>query len=325
MEINNLHLEKQLEKILKPSIVWYTKIKKFQFNDIYLDELETSYFASEIEIFKNFLYFFKAENLINEKSIENIKLLFQKRLKVLKNDIGIFKKKKFIINGIYCLSTDDKAPKINNNVNSSTYLQNPDYNDILQFKFHYHISNSISQSKLNDLLKDKENGEFIIQNIKLQVILQLHYESINNFVEFLNSILILNENFVLTDFKPYFAPESKTDIFSKIDKKKCVLNMKNYDVVNFFYLMHIYNYMFIDKRSKTDRKRVDLQHFFEENFMYLDKNGNPQNIVRFQSQLSKINDTVFEDNKRRFIKQLRENLEDYESNKVPNLLSKIKK
>ena len=29
MEINNLHLEKQLEKILKPSIVWYTKKKSF--------------------------------------------------------------------------------------------------------------------------------------------------------------------------------------------------------------------------------------------------------------------------------------------------------
>lgn len=325
MEINNLHLENQLEKILKPNIVWYTKTKQFQFNDVYIDDLEINYFKSEIEIFKNYLYYFKAENLLNSKSIKSIRNLFQKRLNLLKSDIKIYKKKNFIIKDVYCLSTNEPAPKNHKKINLDTYLQNPDFNDVLQCKFHHHIFSSISRGKFNSLLKDKVNGDFIIQNLKLQLILQLHYESLTDFIQFLDTILELDNSFNLTDFKSYFAPETSFNSLTKLEKKKCTLKMKNHEVVSFFYLMYLYDFMFIDRQSTSDKKRSDLQRFFEDNFMYLDKNGNPQNIVRFQSQLSKINKLNFEENKKEFINKLRVFLDEYEKTTTNVLLSNFNK
>jgi hypothetical protein len=83
--------------------------------------------------------------------------------------------------------------------------------------------------------------------------------------------------------------------------------------------------MFIDKNSNSDKKRADLQRFFEENFEYLDKNSNPQNIVRFQSQLSKVNKINFEEGKKEFINKLRNFLDDYENVTTYTKLSDLKK
>ena len=325
MEINNLHIENQLEKLLKPDIVWFTKNKQFQYNDIYIDEIDVNYFTSEIEIFKNFLYYFKAENLINSKSITSVRFLFQKRMNLLEKEIKIYKKNKFIISDIYCTSSNDSAPKSDKKVNLSSYLDMPDMNEILQCKFHHHIFTSLSQRQFKKLLKDNVNGDFIIQNLKLQLILQLHYESLTDFIQFLDTILELDNSFNLTDFKSYFAPETSFNSLTKLEKKKCTLKMKNHEVVSFFYLMYLYDFMFIDRQSTSDKKRSDLQRFFEDNFMYLDKNGNPQNIVRFQSQLSKINKLNFEENKKEFINKLRVFLDEYEKTTTNVLLSNFNK
>jgi hypothetical protein len=325
MEINNLHIEKQFEKILKPNIVWFVKNKQFQFNDIYLDDIDINYFKSEIDIFKNYLYYFKAENLINSKSISSIRLLFQKRINILNKEIKIFKKNKFIINDMYCTSTNDSAPKSNQIVNLNSYLEEPDMNNILQCKFHYHIFSSISVRQFKKLLNDNANGEFIIQNLKLQLVLQLHYESLNDFVKLLDSIIEIDHNFKITDFKPYFAPDFNSNILSNQTKTKCTLTLKNYEVVHFFYLMYLYDIMAIDKKLGSDKKRADLQRFFEENFEYLDDNSNPQRIVRFQSQLSKINHVNFEENKIKFINKLQEYLDDYKTTTTSTKLLKLKK
>lgn len=325
MEINNLHIENQLEKLLKPEIIWFTKNKQFQYNNTYIDEIDVNYFTSEIEIFKNFLYYFKAENLINTKSITSIRFLFQKRMNLLENEIEIYNKNKFIISDIYCTSTNDSAPKSNKKVNLSSYLEEPDINDILQCKFHHHIFSSLSEQQLRKILKDKVNGDFIIQNLKLQLILQLHYDSINDFVKFLDSILEMDQTFKIIDFKPFFAPDTNLKNLSNNAKTKCIFKLKNYEVVHFFYLMYLYDIMFIDKNSNSDKKRADLQRFFEENFEYLDKNSNPQNIVRFQSQLSKVNKINFEEGKKEFINKLRNFLDDYENVTTYTKLSDLKK
>ena len=325
MEINNLHIENQLEKLLKPEIIWFTKNKQFQYNNTYIDEIDVNYFTSEIEIFKNFLYYFKAENLINSKSITSVRFLFQKRMNLLEKEIKIYKKNKFIISDIYCTSSNDSAPKSDKKVNLSSYLDMPDMNEILQCKFHHHIFTSLSQRQFKKLLKDNVNGDFIIQNLKLQLILQLHYQSINDFVKFLDSILEMDQNFKITDFKPFIAPDTNLKNLSNNTKTKCTFKLKNYEVVHFFYLMYLYDIMFIDKNSNSDKKRADLQRFFEENFEYLDKNSNPQNIVRFQSQLSKVNKINFEESKKEFINKLRNFLDDYENVTTYTKLSDLKK
>lgn len=325
MEINNLHIENQLEKLLKPEIIWFTKNKQFQYNNTYIDEIDVNYFTSEIEIFKNFLYYFKAENLINTKSITSVRFLFQKRMNLLEKEIKIYKKNKFIISDIFCTSSNDSAPKSNKKVNLSSYLDEPDMNEILQCKFHHHIFSSLSQRQYKKLLTVDVNGDFIIQNLKLQLILQLHYDSINDFVKFLDSILEMDQSFKITDFKPFFAPDTNLKNLSNNAKTKCTFKLKNYEVVHFFYLMYLYDIMFIDKNSNSDKKRADLQRFFEENFEYLDKNSNPQNIVRFQSQLSKVNKINFEEGKKEFINKLRNFLDDYENVTTYTKLSDLKK
>lgn len=325
MEINNLHIENQLEKLLKPEIIWFTKNKQFQYNNTYIDEIDVNYFTSEIEIFKNFLYYFKAENLINTKSITSVRFLFQKRMNLLEKEIKIYKKNKFIISDIYCTSSNDSAPKSNKKVNLSSYLDEPDMNEILQCKFHHHIFSSLSQRQYKKLLTVDVNGDFIIQNLKLQLILQLHYDSINDFVKFLDSILEMDQSFKITNFKPFFAPDTNLKNLSNNAKTKCTFKLKNYEVVHFFYLMYLYDIMFIDKNSNSDKKRADLQRFFEENFEYLDKNSNPQNIVRFQSQLSKVNKINFEEGKKEFINKLRNFLDDYENVTTYTKLSDLKK
>jgi hypothetical protein len=175
------------------------------------------------------------------------------------------------------------------------------------------------------LLTDDVNGDFIIQNLKLQLILQLHYQSINDFVKFLDSILEMDQSFKITNFKPFFAPDTNLKNLSNNTKTKCTFKLKNYEVVHFFYLMYLYDIMFIDKNSNSDKKRADLQRFFEENFEYLDKNSNPQNIVRFQSQLSKVNKINFEEGKKEFINKLRNFLDDYENVTTYTKLSNLKK
>ena len=325
MEINNLHIENQLEKLLKPEIIWFTKNKQFQYNNTYIDEIDVNYFTSEIEIFKNFLYYFKAENLINTKSITSVRFLFQKRMNLLEKEIKIYKKNKFIISDIYCTSSNDSAPKSNKKVNLSSYLEEPDMNEILQCKFHRHIFSSISLRQFKKLLTDDVNGDFIIQNLKLQLILQLHYQSINDFVKFLDSILEMDQNFKITDFKPFFAPDTNLKNLSNNTKTKCTFKLRNYEVVHFFYLMYLYDIMVMNKNSNSDKKRADLQRFFEENFQYLDENSNPKSIVRFHSQLGKTGKPNFERDKKEFINKLRNFLDDYETKTTSNRLLEFKK
>ncbi|WP_445716250.1 hypothetical protein [Flavobacterium sp.] len=321
MEVNNVHIEKQLEKILKPNIEWFVRIKKFKINDIYIDELDINYFNDEIEVFKNFLFYFKAENLLNINTIKAIRSLFMKRLDLLDNDFNI-NNPKFIIKGIFFSSIDDFPLRQNKKVDLSTYLKTPDFNDVLQCGFHHHIFSSISEEEYKQLLKDNEHGEFIIQNLKLQYVLKLHYKSVKDYIKFLDYIIELDDNFKITDFKSLFAPNSNKINLS--EKKKVILKMDNREVVLFFYLMHIYDIMSVNIDKKVSKKRVDLERFFEENFMYKDKNENPQNLVRLGSQLSKINSPNFESAKMDFIKKWIDLLNDFGEGTVNKKLSNLK-
>lgn len=321
MDVNNIHIEKQLEKILKPNIEWFVRIKKFKINDIYIDELDINYFSDEIEIFKNFLFYFKAENLLNINTINSIRSLFMKRLDLLDNDFNI-KNPKFIIKDVFFSSIDDFPLRQNKKVKLSTYLKTPDFNDVLQCGFHHHIFSSISEEEYKQLLIDNEHGEFIIQNLKLQYVLKLHYKSVKDFIEFLDQIIELDDNFKITDFKSLFAPSSKKNNLS--EKKKVILKMDNREVVLFFYFMHIYDIMSVNVDSKVSKKRIDLERFFEENFMYIDKNENPQNLIRLGSQLSKINSPNFESAKMDFIKKWIDLLNDFGEETVNKKLSNLK-
>lgn len=320
MEITNTEIEQQLEKILKSDIVYYTKIEKFTVNSIYIDDFDINYFKNEIEIFKNYLFYFKAENLLTINLIENIKSYFEKRLYFLKEKYHI-DKTDFAIPHDFCTSTNDFPPRRTNKINKNYFLKTPPNKDIIGTHFYYFLFSKINKDQYNLLLEDDKNGACKIENIKLQYILQLNYQCVNEFVQFLNNIIDLDTNFTITDFKSFFAPKG---IMKLDNNEKCVLNFSNRESVMFFYFMYIYDMMYIEKNLSKVKKRSGLQRFFENNFKYVDENNYPAPIVNFQSQLGKYNGLEFDDYKKEFVEKIRGFLDDFEKSKVGALLENKK-
>lgn len=279
-------IENKLDKFLKPKIGFTTIYNQYLYNDCWLAEITKETLRKEsLEILE----------LVNDHLIAGLNT--KTYLKELRQMVLIkldwyrensIKELVFIENAITKIHKIDYC-----HINAPEDVKYA-INDIIEGKESVIDLIQEEESYYYDLYRfRKEFNNFTdpidIENVKLNYVLDLHYESVSSIYRYIDCILEDYEriNFEKFDFEKllinfeFMVPKNTIDF-----SKKCNITLNKIDVANLFYFL-MEEQLFVFDKNEAQNK-VSFQRFIEQNFTYKDDDDLQKNISRINKEFSKI-------------------------------------
>lgn len=258
---------------LDNSIQFHTILKKYKFNNIWVDEVNKNYFDERANILKASLVSFLESTNYNLTIIKELRDIIEGQIQWFKgSDIGYFKSFHLIEELIWEIEHDkvydaEEKYSINDIVNE---VYEPGE---VKERLFYHLS-------LNSGPTNNYENPLDFEKVKLSYLMTLFYESVVELRSFLDNLSIAIEKYGVRKLDFYLSDLDVTK------HEKCTISLDLLSTAVLVKFLIEENIFSMDKNDRVNR--IKIQKFFENNFNYTNSKNAKIPIVDLSNEISKI-------------------------------------
>jgi hypothetical protein len=273
--LTKIDFENDLIKLLKPKIGFCPINGKYHLNEKWVNQIGLDYFDEPNNDFEINL-------LRNITNFKNPRAIIQEFCETIWTKIEWYEKNN--INNFSFLDSIKKSIKPIE-IKEEPYIEDDyTFESVSNFDFENEYEDGYLFDVLDDIYRNfgGTKDASMLEEAKLVNAMQLHHESLIIFYHSLYKIEMgweeLNlENYTSINYNRKNNPSGL----------KCNIDLLKIEVAVLFRFLNDSGLFYIDEIDK-EKNRVNLYHFFEENFNYTDKDEKNYPITRLNNDLSKI-------------------------------------